>query len=87
MDEQLYDIGEAITLMDNEDCAMARKGWNGIGIFIKMQKPDKFSKMSQRYIYIDTTGLVSDNIDAPRNRVPWLPSQTDLLAKDWVVVK
>lgn len=64
-------------------CAMARKGWNGKGIFIKLQVPDQNSKMTSPYIYIDTTGLQSDNSDAPRSCVPWLPSQTDLLAEDW----
>ena len=65
---------------------VARKGWNGKGIFIELQRPDEHSKMSHPYIYIDTTGLQTDNPDAPRNRVPWLASQTDMLAEDWVIV-
>ena len=65
---------------------VARSEWNGKGIFIKLQSPDSQSKMTHPYIYIDTTGLQSDNPDAPRSLVPWLASQTDLLANDWVVV-
>lgn len=65
---------------------LARRGWNGKGIFIKIQHPDEFSKMSSPYIYIDTTGLITHNSDAPRSRVPWLASQTDLLAEDWEVL-
>lgn len=64
-----------------------RKGWNGKGIFIKAQIPDKHSKMSGPYTYIDTTGLHTDNPDAPKVLVPWLPSQTDMFADDWEVVE
>lgn len=62
-----------------------RKGWNGKGIYIKLQVPDVHSKMTSPYIYIDTTGLQSDNPDAPRSCVPWVASQTDMLANDWEV--
>jgi len=65
---------------------VARKGWNGKGIFIELQVPDEYSKMSHPYIYIDTTGLQSDNPDAPRSLVPWLASQTDMLSEDWEVL-
>lgn len=65
---------------------VARLGWNGKGIFIKMQLPDENSFMTSPYIYIDTTELVTTNPNAPKSRVPWLASQTDLLADDWVVV-
>lgn len=66
---------------------VARAGWNGKGIFIELQVPDQYSKMSSPYIFIDTTGLQTDNPDAPRSRVPWLASQTDMLAEDWRVVE
>jgi hypothetical protein len=62
---------------------VARQGWNGKGIFIELQVPDTHSKMTHPYIFIDTTGLQTDNQKAPKNRVPWLASQTDMLAEDW----
>lgn len=65
---------------------LARDGWNGRGIFIELQVPDEHSKMTHPYIFIDTTGLQSDNLFAPRNRIPWLASQTDMLALDWYVI-
>jgi hypothetical protein len=65
---------------------VARSGWNGRGIFIELQVPDPHSKMTSPYIYIDTTGLQTDNPDAPKSLVPWLASQTDMLAVDWQVV-
>lgn len=64
-----------------------RRGWNGKGIFIKAQVPDEHSKMTSPYIYIDTTGLRSNNPDAPRSCVPWLASQTDMLAEDWEIME
>ena len=62
---------------------VSRSGWNGKGIFIELQTPDEYSKMTSPYIYIDTTGLQTDNLNAPKSRVPWLASQTDMLANDW----
>ena len=66
---------------------VARKGWNGKGIFVELQRPTESSKMTHPYIFIDTTGLKSDNEFAPRDLVPWLASQTDMLAEDWEIVK
>ena len=64
-----------------------RKGWNGKGIFISIQTPDKNSQMTSPYIYIDTTKLQTTNPDAPKSLVPWLASQTDMLAEDYCIVE
>lgn len=55
----------------------SREGWNGKGQFIKLQTPNENSKMKLPYLYIST-------VDG--KLVPWIASQTDLLAEDWVVV-
>lgn len=65
---------------------VARKGWNGKGIYIGLIKPKDGDAMTHDFIYIDTTGLQTDNPDAPLSRVPWLASQTDMLAEDWQVI-
>jgi hypothetical protein len=65
---------------------VARKGWNGKGIFCQLQVPDQNSKMSSPYIYIDTTGLETTNENAPKSLVPWLASQTDMLSDDWEII-
>ncbi len=52
----------------------ARKGWNGKGMYIELQTPDAHSKMTLPYVYMFT---------AQGDLVPWLCSQTDLLAEDW----
>jgi hypothetical protein len=58
-------------------CTATREGWNGKGQFITMQRPDENSKMTLPYIYITTV---------QGDRVPWLASQTDILAEDWKVL-
>jgi len=79
-------FGEAVAAL-KEGKKVAREGWNGKGIFIELQVPDEHSKMTHPYIFIDTTGLITNNDKAPKNRVPWLASQTDILAEDWCIVE
>ncbi|MBQ5825160.1 MAG: DUF2829 domain-containing protein [Clostridia bacterium] len=86
LDITTFTFGEAISRLKRGQ-KVARKGWNGKGIYIEMQKPGEHSKMTLPYIYIVTNGLISNNPDAPRGVVPWLASQTDMLATDWVVVE
>jgi len=78
-----FSFSEALNIL-KKGGRLARAGWNGKGIFIELQTPDENSKMTSPYIYIDTTGLQTDNVDAPKSLVPWLASQTDMLAEDWM---
>jgi len=69
-------IGQAIAEL-RAGSHVARKGWNGRGMWLALQVPDANSKMTLPYVYMSTiTG----------DLVPWLCSQTDLLADDWEVV-
>lgn len=56
---------------------ITRKGWNGGGMWLAAQYPDKGSKMSRPYIYMKT-------VDG--ELVPWVASQSDLLASDWAIL-
>ena len=85
VENRTLSFGEAIEILKLGK-KVARQGWNGKGIFIELQVPDKNSKMTSPYIFIDTTGLQTENAQAPKSRVPWLASQTDMLATDWVCV-
>lgn len=69
-------IGEAIEDMQFGH-KVAREGWNGPGQFLELQVPDENSKMTLPYIFINTV---------QGDRVPWLASQTDILANDWKIV-
>jgi hypothetical protein len=62
---------------------IARKGWNGAGIFVTMKTG--VPGISD-FLAIDTTGLQTANPDAPKAVTPWLASQTDQLSADWVLV-
>lgn len=79
-------FGLAIEVM-KKGARVARKGWNGKGIYLELQVPDEHSKMTLPYIYIVTDGLVTDNPHAPKGCVPWLASQTDMLSDDWYIVE
>jgi hypothetical protein len=64
--------------------AIYRSGWNGKNMWLMLQTPDAQSKMTLPYIYIEyPTG---HSAYANGSRVPWLGSQTDLLANDWVYI-
>lgn len=63
---------------------VARAGWNGKGMWIELQVPDAGSKMTLPYLYIE---YPKGHPAYPEGcRVPWLASQTDLLADDWCIV-
>lgn len=70
------DFGYALDNL-REGKKLQRAGWNGKGMWLKLQIPDQHSKMTLPYIYMST---------AHGELVPWLASQTDLLADDWQVV-
>jgi hypothetical protein len=70
------DIGLAISYLKDGN-AVTRANWNGPGQYLELQTPDENSKMTLPYVYIRTVG---------GDLVPWLASQTDLLADDWAVV-
>jgi hypothetical protein len=61
---------------------MQRTGWNGKGLWIELQTPDVNSKMTLPYLFIS---YPADAQNTPGARVPWLASQTDLLAEDWQI--
>lgn len=68
-----FGIGTAVKELWNGE-RVQRAGWNGKGMYLELQVPDANSKMSLPYVYMKT---------ADDKLVPWLCSQTDLLAVDW----
>jgi hypothetical protein len=67
------DFGWALAMLRSGE-HVCRAGWNGKGMWLALQVPDANSKMTLPYIYMKT---------ADENLVPWLASQTDMLATDW----
>ena len=80
------DFGEAIRSL-KEGKKVAREGWNGKGMYLflspslgcKMQKQQTGESINdlQPFIVMKT---------ADGTLVPWLASQTDVLAEDWIMV-
>lgn len=70
-------FGHALVAIKN-GLRVARAGWNGKGMWLEIQRPDAHSKMTLPYIFMST---VSGDL------VPWLASQTDVLADDWTIVE
>lgn len=66
-------FSEALRLL-KQGRKLARTGWNGRDMWIKLQVPDQHSMMTLPYLYMRT-------VDG--RFVPWLASQTDLLEDDW----
>lgn len=76
------DFGQALAQL-KLGSKVSREGWNGVGLWLELQRPDTSSKMTLPYIFIS----YPDNAKTtPGAKVPWLASQTDLLAEDWVIV-
>lgn len=67
------DFSLALGMLKNGD-KIFREGWNGKNQVLELQRPDENSKMTLPYIFIKTV---------QGDLVPWLASQTDLLAEDW----
>lgn len=77
------DFGYALNAL-REGRAVYRSGWNGKGMWLKLQIPDLNSKMTLPYIYIEYPMGHPAYPDGAK--VPWLASQTDLLSDDWEIV-
>lgn len=77
----MMDIGVAIKWMRHGE-RVARKGWNGKGMWLAIVPP---STVDMKHHIGDMVPFVVMKT-ADDNLVPWLASQTDLLADDWEVV-
>ena len=67
------EFGQALHALKS-GAQVTREGWNGKNMWLALQRPDQHSKMTLPYIYMRTV---------QGDLVPWLASQTDLLAEDW----
>jgi hypothetical protein len=77
------DFGDALRAL-KQGKRLSRTGWNGRGLWLELQVPDAGSKMTLPYVYLN----YPDNAqNTPGARVPWLASQTDMLAEDWGIAE
>ena len=85
------DFGKALAALKEGRC-VAREGWNGKGMFLFLVKGSEFVVNREPLLSIMGEGTRVnyrphiDMKDAEGKVVPWLASQTDMLAEDWVEV-
>ena len=81
-------FGQAIEAL-KEGKKVAREGWNGKGMWVKLQIPTETSKMTRPYIFMTCPKGSTRQFGEQTNDfelVPWLASQTDVLSEDWVIL-
>lgn len=84
------DFGQALqALKDGQK--VARSGWNGKGMFLYLVQGSQFAVNRPPLLGIYPAGTMIDyrsHIDMKTvdgHCVPWVASQTDLLAEDWAI--
>ena len=87
-----FDFGTAVEAL-KQGARVAREGWNGKGMFLYYVPENKYP--ASRNEYGTMIGVFEDDMvpygayiamkTAQNNVVPWLASQTDVLAEDWVI--
>jgi len=86
-----HTFGKALEAV-KEGKKVAREGWNGKGMFIFLVPGSTFKVDREPLKSVFSEGTVVDyhaHIDmktADDKVVPWLASQTDVLAEDWVIL-
>ena len=84
-------FGEAIAHLKNGYC-VSRDGWNGKGMWLCLISSDGYKLSNPNYTsipeYDDEPHLLPwvGMKTANSGFVPWLCSQTDMLAEDWVIL-
>ena len=72
----------AALLALRQGASLRRTGWNGVGLWI-----DYVARLDNAYLpYLQMSYPVGSAAYPNGARVPWLASQTDMLASDWCIV-
>ena len=81
-------FGSAIKLL-KMGFKLKRKGWNGKGMFLLYVPANKWGIIDKIGLNIPKENLCDwiGMKTADNHFIPWLASQADMLAEDWIVVK
>jgi hypothetical protein len=81
-------FGEALEAL-KKGKRVSREGWNGKGMFLLYVPSEKWGIIDKIGLGIPKGNLLSwiGMKTADGKFVPWLASQTDMLAEDWEVVE
>lgn len=90
-----YNFSQAFLAATELGARIYRKGWNGKGMFVFSVPENKYP--AARNTANTLVGMFEDDLvpygaylalkTADNNVVPWIPSQSDLYARDWMVTK
>lgn len=84
-------FGHALALAKKPGTRLARQGWNGKGMFIYYVPGGSYPAQTEaaRYAFGEMVpyGPYLAMKTAQGNVVPWLASQTDILADDWMILQ
>jgi hypothetical protein len=89
MESTTPDFGQALKWLQHKQ-KVAREGWNGKGMFLYYVPANAYPATTEVGKSIaDANGNVEYGAyiamkTAQGNVVPWLASQTDILAEDWI---
>ena len=64
----------------DSNCRMSREGWNGKGMYLKMQRPDENSFMTFPYPY-----FTIPECEEGTRRIPYNPTLVDIMSEDWEI--
>ena len=90
--KKVFDFSTALVYLKS-GYKVAREGWNGKGMFIFLVPGSTFKVNRPPLLGIYPEGTEINyhaHVDmktADNKVVPWLASQTDLLAEDWMIVE
>jgi hypothetical protein len=89
--EPLMNFGQALEALKRGE-RVTRLGWNGAGMFLYLVQGSTFPVNRPPLLGMYTEGTMMtyrahiDMKTADGSCVPWVASQTDLLADDWALV-
>jgi len=86
--QDLYDCAGRLSFSTalaaaKDDRYIRRIGWNGAGLSVRMHIPSSREPVSIPYLVIVNP---MTHPTAPGLCAPWVPSQTDMMADDWMIV-
>ena len=95
-DDATFSFGDAVEIL-KKGARVARSGWNGKGMFLSLVKGrDTDYHVNSEVFGTGNDGNSQDQLPildaiymktADNKLVPWLASQTDVLAEDWQIVE
>ncbi len=73
-------FGEALEVL-KKGYKVSRTGWNGIGMWVSYNPTE-----ANRLQHLELNYPMGSKPYPEGAKIPWVPSQTDMFAEDWVII-